>query len=254
MISLSGTCLAIVWLGASVSAAAAAEAPAQAPVAENESAAPARGSPDITFDDSDDEGRPGASEKGTSPFQQESTVLRRDAVPGTIELSDGRKIPGTISTTRAKRLKIYNLERSVYEYVPVPALTEIEAVVEWERMEDEWRFKEAGNPEKVYSGKAYPARMLAWKLTLRNGHQITGHILGQPLYVTREGAAERWILHERDKGPIGSALEDLVYIRRVVFGKKAYTQAVKEMKAREAAAPGASDVQPSGPPASEPTP
>ncbi len=194
--------------------------------------------PDITFIDWEDDEEGGESppeRPPAGPFELEPSVLRRDAVPGYIELSDGRKIPGKIYTTRARRLEIFNLERERTEHVPVPAVKEIEAVVEWARIERQWRFKEPGNPEKVYSGRTYPARMLAWRLTLRNDHVITGHILGQPLYVTREGETERWVLHKRQKGPIGTELDELLYIRRVVFGKPAYTKAVKEMHAKAAA-------------------
>lgn len=188
--------------------------------------------PDITFVDAEDEEGQGAP----SPFERGDVLARRDAVPGYIELSSGRKVPGKICTTRGRRLKVFNLERGAYEFVPVAALDRIEAVVEWERVEREWRFKEAGNPEKVYSGREYPARKLAWRLTLRNGHVITGHILGQPLYVAREGEPERWLLHDRQKGDVGTTLDALLYIRRVEFGLKAFTAAVREMKAKEAGA------------------
>jgi hypothetical protein len=73
-----------------------------------------------------------------------------------------------------------------------------------------------------------------WTLTLRNGHQITGHILGQPLYVEEGGKPERFILHQRDKGEMGQRLADLVYVRRVEFGPEAYERAVEELKAKAA--------------------
>jgi hypothetical protein len=156
--------------------------------------------------------------------------VREDAVPGYVELSSGAKVAGRIFTTRAKRVKIFNLEKEVYEYVPVPAIRKIETVVEWERMEKEWRFKEAGSPEKVYTGRSYPARKLAYRLALVGGHTIRGHILGQPLYLARpsrasgssdgsndEGKTDRFILHDRQKGPPDTRLEDLVYLKRVVL-------------------------------------
>jgi len=188
--------------------------------------------PDIKFvEEGDDEA---AAEKAPkNPFGGEGGVAgRRDAVPGYIEVSTGLKAPGKIFTTRGKRIKVFNLKREVYEYVPVPALTRIDAILEWERVEQEWRFKEAGNPEKVYTGRSYPVRMLAWKLTLRNGHEITGHVLGQPLYVEHNGKVERFILHQRDKGPMGGGLKDLIYIRSVEFGPEAYNQAVDELKTK----------------------
>ena len=185
--------------------------------------------PDITFVEDEDD--TGGSTPG-SPFSPtQEAVYRKDAVPGSIELSDGTKRPGRIYTTRAKRLKIYNLKRKIYEFVPVGACKRIEGVVEWERLDREWRFKEAGNTEKVYTGRAYPLRMHSWRLTLRNDHEILGHILGQPLYVAHDGKAERFILHKRDKGPKGAQLEDLVYIRRVVLGPEAYNEALEALKA-----------------------
>jgi len=192
--------------------------------------------PDIQFVDPEEVPAGGES---ANPFtgKAASGSRRRDAVPGYVELSSGLKVPGRIYTTRAKRLKIYNLDRKIYEYVPVPTCRRIEAVVEWARMDKQWRFKEAGSPEKVYTGKSYPVRMLAWRLTLLNGHEIQGHILGQPLYVEHNQKRERFILHKRDKGALGETLDDLLYLRRVEFGPKAYNQAVDELaeKASKAA-------------------
>ncbi len=194
------------------------------------------GEPDIQLVEPEDE----AGRDAASPFGQAARAAprRQDAVPGYAELSSGLKVPGHIYTTRAKRLKVYNLERQIYEYVPVPALESIEAVVEWARMDNQWRFKEAGSTEKVYTGKSYPVRMLKWRLTLRNGHEIVGHILGQPLYVEHNGKRERFVLHKRQKGPLGDTLDDLVYVREVVFGPDAYNEAVTELaeKAARAAA------------------
>ncbi|MGB2781975.1 MAG: hypothetical protein WBD63_10905 [Phycisphaerae bacterium] len=168
-----------------------------------------------------------------SPFAEATEEeQRKDAVPGWVELSSGAKIFGRIYTTRAKRLKIFNVEKEIYEYVPVPAVREIETIVEWERMEKEWRFKEAGSAEKVYTGREYAARKFAYRLTLLGGHVITGHIVGQPLYVARpsrasgsndEGGVERFVLHDRQKGPLDTRLEDLVYLERVVLDEEGKT-------------------------------
>jgi hypothetical protein len=206
-------------------------------VAPAEDAAPAapaaKAAPDIQFVDDDDLAppSPAASPFGPGP----RGISRQDAVPGVIRLSGGEAVPGHLYTTRAKRLKIYNLARKRYEFVPVPALASIETVIEWERQDREWRFKEAGSPEKVYTGRSYPVRMHAWRLTLLNGHEIVGHILGQPFYAERDGKVERFILHQRDKGEMGKTLADLVHIRRVEFGQEAYDKAV----AAEIAAPSA---------------
>ena len=181
---------------------------------------------DITFVDEGQGGEVG--EKPVNPFAAgEESGVRKDAVPGYVELSTGAKVPGRLFTTRAKRVKIFNLQKEVYEYVPVPAIRKIETVIEWERMEKEWRFKEAGSSEKVYTGRSYPARKFAYRLTLLGGHTITGHILGQPLYLAREGKTDRFVLHDRQKGPLDTTLEDLVYIRSVVLGQEAYEEVGK---------------------------
>ena len=184
--------------------------------------APAPG--DMTF--IEEETAEGA-ESPVNPFGEPSDGgPRKDAVPARVELSSGATVAGRIYTTRGKRLKIFNLERGMYEYVPVPAVREIETIVEWERMEREWRFKEAGSPEKVYTGREYPARKFAYRLTLLNGHTITGHILGQPLTLARPSRAsgsndgeevDRFILHDRQKGDFGQTLEDLLYLRRITL-------------------------------------
>ena len=228
--------------------------------AEERESAPAEA--DITFVE---EGQGGeAGEGAESPFAAgEESGVRKDAVPGYVELSSGAKVAGRIFTTRAKRVKIYNLQKEIYEYVPVPAVRKIETLVEWERMEKEWRFKEAGSPEKVYTGRSYPARKFAYRLTLVGGHTITGHILGQPLYLARpsraspsrasgssdgsndEGKTDRFILHDRQKGPPDTTLEDLVYIRSVTLGRDAYEEAgqgnAESGKARDAGTKGRRD-------------
>jgi len=195
------------------------------------------GPSDITFVDNNGDQQP-SGKPAADPFGTQGGVARKDAVPGYVELSTALKVPGWIYTTRAARIKIYNLRREVYEYVPVPALKRIDTTVQWERMDKEWRFKEAGNPEKIYSGREYPVRKAAYTLTLRNDHKIYGHILGAPLYVDHNGKAERFILHDRDKGPMGSPLADLKYIKRVEFGPEAYNLAVEELKSKAEAAAG----------------
>jgi len=194
--------------------------------------APAPG--DITFIEDDDAGAPGKG--AVNPFATGGAAERRDAVAGYVELSSGLKLPGKIYTTRGKRLKVYNLKRGLYEYVPVPALKRIDVTVEWERVDPEWRFKEAGNPEKVFTGRSYPVRSMAWTVVLRNDHEIYGHILGQPLYIDHNGKVDRFLLHQRDKGEMGQTVQDIPYIRSVVFGVEAYNQAVDELKAKAEAA------------------
>jgi len=226
--------------------------PAEKPIAKPTDGKPTVvGPPDIKYVDDDPEppgpkspGQPGqpaaqkpAEKPAANPFGMPSGgISRKDAVPGYIELSTDLKVPGYIYTTRAARLKVYNLDREVWEFVPVPAIKSIETTLEWERMDKEWRFKEAGNPEKVYSGREYPVRKVQYVLTLLNDHKIRGHILGQPLYVARDDKADRFLLNDRSKGAMGETLASLKYIKHVELGPEAYNLAVEELKAKAEAA------------------
>jgi hypothetical protein len=222
-------------------------APAEKPIARPTQGKPTVvAPPDIKYVDDEPEppgpnapGRPGpaATQKpekpATNPFGAPGGgVSRKDAVPGYIQLSTDLKVPGYIYTTRAARLKVYNLDREVWEFVPVPAIKSIDTELEWARMDKEWRFKEAGNPEKVYSGREYPVRKVQYVLTLLNDHKIRGHILGQPLYVARDDKADRFLLNDRSKGAMGETLSSLKYIKHVELGPEAYNLAVEELKAK----------------------
>jgi hypothetical protein len=250
---------ALVIAGAAWSGEPAAIAPPAAPTAPTEKpiAKPTDGKPtvvgptDIKYVDDEPEapgakspaqpGQPAAQKPAekpaANPFDTSSGgISRKDAVPGYIQLSTDLKVPGYIYTTRAARLKVYNLDREVWEFVPVPAIKSIETTLEWERMDKEWRFKEAGNPEKVYSGREYPVRKVQYVLTLLNDHKIRGHILGQPLYVARDETADRFLLNDRSKGAMGETLGALKYIKHVELGPEAYNLAVEELKAKAEAA------------------
>jgi hypothetical protein len=214
-----GPAAAAAQAGTAVSTGSAAATGSSSKASASASASGAVGSPaatsGITFVEEDEEPGPAAPK---NPFAGSvGAAARKDAVPGCVELSSGEKVTGRITTTRARRLRIFNLQREIYEDVPLPAVLRIEAIVEWERVDKEWRFKEAGNPEKIYSGRAYPVRQLAWRLTLRGGHEIVGHILGQPITVEAGGPPRQFILHMRDKGPPDTELKDLVYVRRIDF-------------------------------------
>jgi hypothetical protein len=92
----------------------------------------------------------------------------------------------------------------------------MEAEVLWEREEAEWRFKESGHDEKVYSGKTYPARETQYKVKLVNGDELTGGIVA-PIAVRSSTESKRSVLNKRSKGEVGQTLKDLVYIKSITL-------------------------------------
>jgi hypothetical protein len=147
---------------------------------------------------------------------------RDDSIPGYLETSDGRVHPGQLFLTRDARLKIYDEERKRQREIPLKAIKRIDCVILKEWVEKEWRFKENASDEKYYTGRSYPAREYTHKITLQNGQAIAG-TLSAIVYVQADANKdpERYLLHKRDKGNLGTDLKALVYVRSIQLGEKA---------------------------------
>jgi hypothetical protein len=146
---------------------------------------------------------------------------RDDAIPGFVELSDGTVRPGQLYLTRDARLNIFDEKKNVYRDIPLAVVRRIDCKVQNEWLEKEWRFKESANDVKLYTGRSYPVREYVHTITLRDGRTIQGP-LAAIVYVQPEaGDAERYLLHKRDKGPVGTGLRSLVYVRSIRLGDEA---------------------------------
>jgi len=178
-----------------------------------------------------------------NPFGSSSTV-RDDAVPGYIELSDGTVVAGAIYMTRDKRLKIFDSTLQRQREIPLDRVKQIECIVVSERMEKEWRFKETAADVKEYTGRSYPAREYRHRITLDDGRTIEGPI-SEVLYVRPESSQsssqdrqnpsvepQRFILYKTHKGPLGSDLKSLVYVKAVKLGEEALAEGLKRMAHR----------------------
>lgn len=174
---------------------------------------------------------------------------RQDAEPGYVELSDGSIYVGSVYMTRDKRLKIWDANLQRQREIPLRAIRQIECKVEKEWMEREWRFKELALDEKMYTGRKYPARLYVHTVTLRSdGRTITGP-LAEIIYVRPYADAsarldasklepQRFLLHKRDKGPPGTDLKSLVYVKLVKLGKDAYEEGLAKAAKRAKTKPG----------------
>jgi len=179
---------------------------------------------------------------GVNPFQRKRTFRREDALPGVAEFSDGRQLPGGLYTTREKDWEVFVEKEKRWRRVPFIVCLSINAVVTEAKMEQQWRWKAMGEPERVYTGKEYPYRRFLWKLHLIDGTYITGALKGQPLWIERLSDGGRdgpFLLHERDKGKEGTKLKDHVYLKRVIVSRRMMEkvlqhQAEQKKKAKEA--------------------
>lgn len=160
------------------------------------------------------------AERPVNPFGPPS-YDRADAVPGCLELSDGRLAVGRIYTTRDKPLTLW--DRALKRRLPIPmrSIRRIAAHLEWAREEPEWRWREMGSDDKLYTGRSYPVLKVYYTVTLLDDRQFTGDFVPAPLYVTDGKEPVRFILWQRHKGDFGQTLADLRYIREVRFGEEA---------------------------------
>ncbi len=154
-----------------------------------------------------------------NPFGPNAPTVghREDARHGVITLSDDSRVVGEIYLTRDARLEIEDEDQKRKRSVPLDAIDRADAVVLREWVEREWRFAENANDAKVYTGRSYPSREVNYKLTLRDGRTIRGP-LSALVYVRAEGGKpQRFLLHKRDKGPVGSDLKSLIYVKSISF-------------------------------------
>lgn len=141
---------------------------------------------------------------------------REDARTGRVETSDGKTLAGQVYLTRDTRLRIQDSQRGRPSEIPLSEVRRLECRVEREWIEKEWRFKEAASDEKVYTGKTYPVRVYRHTLVLKDGREISGAV-SAVVYVTAVAGQppQKFLLHQRDKGPIGTELKQLVYVRKI---------------------------------------
>ena len=152
-------------------------------------------------------------------------VTRSDAIPGYVELSDGTVYPGRLYLTRDARLKIFDATAKRQREIPLRVVRKIQCKAEREWLEKEWRFKENASDEKVFTGRSYPARECVHTITLQDGRKIVGP-LSAIVYVARKEGAKptRLLLHKRQKGPVGTQLKSLVYVRTIALGEAAFAE------------------------------
>ena len=178
-----------------------------------------------------------SADAGGNPFSGGNRPFRPDAVPGVIEMSDGRQLPGWLYTTRDKPWVVFDPARERWRQIPFITVLSITAVVTEEKYELQWRWKGMGEPEKVFTGRKFPYRRFLWKFHLIDGSEVRGAVKGQPVWVRSGGKTTGpMVLHERDKGKIDVKLEDVHYVRKIVVSTKMRDAVLEDRKAQAAAA------------------
>ncbi|MHC4562461.1 MAG: hypothetical protein ACYS8X_06775 [Planctomycetota bacterium] len=159
-------------------------------------------------------------------------------IPGVVELSDGRTSAGMLATPGDQPLEVFVEAEKRWRRVPPVCALSITAEVVSQGMEQQWRPKEIGSRERIYTGRQYPVRRLRWRILLADGTSIIGVIKGQSIRLTPisqptpedDGPAGeapdppqpvRFVLPERTKGPVGTTLDEIVYVKRIILSRRA---------------------------------
>lgn len=146
----------------------------------------------------------------------------KNALDGTITLSNKQKLTGKIFMTRGKMLRLFDPKYEEYRDFKLNKFSRITINCVRERIEREWYFKEEGNPEKIYTGRRYPRLDFTVTVTFKKGgRKLTSNIVrGQPIYIQpAKEKKKRYILQPYLRGEMGQMLEQLVYMKEIVFNK-----------------------------------
>ncbi len=171
-------------------------------------------------------GTPASQPTATNPFGRVPSQPDH-ALPAVILYSNGGKLPGYLWTPAGKEWRVYERSSKQYRDIPLDAVKTIEAHVEWERMEDDWRWKEGGSDVKVLTGHLYPNRKTYYTFTLQDERKVLGDI-AQMFYVGLSGHVTQGSLHKRHEGKIGQTLADIPYVRQILFDEDAMRKAIRD--------------------------
>jgi len=187
---------------------------------------------DYWLERADPDTRPAAPvAPATNPLGGADRFRRPDALPGVAILSDGTVHPGGLYTTLDRDWEVWVESEKRWRHIPPILLLSIQAVVVEEGMDKEWRWKEMGSDEKVFTGRQRPVRLFQWRFHLIDDSVVTGTVKGQPLWIdTGAKPLGPHVLHERSAGEYGQSLKDLVYLKRAVISRRAMREVMDQRK------------------------
>ncbi|MBN2711106.1 MAG: hypothetical protein JXR97_01535 [Planctomycetes bacterium] len=149
-----------------------------------------------------------------------------------VEFSDGVKRDKASLFCRPEYEITVFVEKEKQRYkIRLGEIASLSAIVAEEALEKEWRWKEGGSDEKIYTGKAYPWRKHSFEIVKRDGTVIAGNLTsGFPVTLSWEETVQledgkvevkvkkgKYIIRPRDKGELGMTLDELVYIKKITF-------------------------------------
>ncbi len=161
--------------------------------------------------------QPSSTTAPASPLVNKAAANQRRSA--TFTFSDGSTITGSTTTTLEKPIRVWDPAKEEFIDIPFQHITSAVAVILWERDQREYQFLTSGSDIKTYTGKTYPARETAYTFTLKDGKTVTGSVVAPFNVQPTDGAEKLIVLSKRDKGAVGQALKDLIYVTKVTFNQ-----------------------------------
>ncbi len=139
------------------------------------------------------------------------------ARPGAVQFSNGETITGQLSLPPGADLRLH-VNGNQIRVLDFDRVREIRLAPADEQMVRKWRFPDAGQTKKEFSGRPYLVRSLQATVFLASGESITGHLYTTVLYVEpAEGSARKVILPAKQRGQEGEGADALVFPARIRF-------------------------------------
>ncbi len=134
---------------------------------------------------------------------------------GMVQFSNGESMEGLLSLTAGAELKIH--DGRTLRTLAFDRLQEIRVRPAEEKMVQKWRFLEAGQTRKEFSGQPYLTRSLEATAVLAGGDKVTGHLFTTVLYVEGTERTSKVILQAKQRGQEGEAADKLKYPSLIHF-------------------------------------
>lgn len=134
-----------------------------------------------------------------------------------VTLSNGERHEGIFSMTPGRRLEIFETRAARRLHLDPAEIARVSVTPDVETMEQAWMFKEESDHTKILLPWKYPLRRLRTEVTVVSGETFQGRVVGCVFFLENEEDRRRFILTADQKGEKGQALEDLPYVRQIVF-------------------------------------